>query len=62
MTLRVVEIRYDENGKSFLAFQGQTNEEAHEMNCRYREERDRAAARMLNEKFGRKNDETEKSN
>lgn len=58
MTLRLVQIRYDENGKSFLAFQGQTDEEAHEMNRRYREKIDRIAARIFSKAF-RGNEEKE---
>ncbi len=49
--LAVVEFRRDEDGKQFLALQGQSDEEAKEMNRQYREDRDRAAAKIFNEAF-----------
>ena len=45
--LRLVEIRYDKNGKSFVALQGQTDVAALDMNRKYREDRDRMAARIF---------------
>ena len=47
MSLRVIEVRYDDNGKSFLALQGQTDEEAQEYNRAELEIRDRAWAAAL---------------
>lgn len=45
--LRLVEIRYDAHGRPFVALQGQTDEEAREMNLKYCEARDRMAARIF---------------
>ncbi len=52
--LRVVEIRRDADGKSFIALMGQTDEGAHEMNREDLEKMHKAAARMLAEAFGTK--------
>lgn len=51
-TLRVVELRYDARGKQYIALQGQSDEEAKKMYREDREAKDRAAARILNERFG----------
>lgn len=51
MSLRVIEVRYDSDGKSFLALQGMTDEEAHEYNRAELEIRDRAWAAALVRKF-----------
>ena len=51
MSLRLIEVRYDANGKSFLALQGQTDEEAMEYNRAELEIRDRAWAAALARKF-----------
>ena len=45
--LRLVEIRYDSDGKSFMALQGQSDEEAHEANRKHKLEVDRMAARIF---------------
>ncbi len=47
MSLRLVEIRYKATGESFLALQGQTDEEAHEMNRNDLVLRDQMAARIF---------------
>ena len=53
--LRLVEIRKDRfTGKTFIALQGQTDEEAMEMNREDLEKMHKAAARVLNERFGTK--------
>lgn len=52
--LRVVEIRRDADGKSFIALMGQADEGAHEMNREDLEKMHKAAARMLAEAFGTK--------
>lgn len=49
--LAVVEFRHDAKGEPYLAFQGQSEEEAKEMNRRDQEERERIAARIFNEAF-----------
>jgi len=49
--LAVVEFRHDESGKRYLALQGQSEEEAKEMNRKDREDKDRAAAKIFNEAF-----------
>ena len=51
MSLRVIEVRYDKDGKSFLALQGQTDEEAKEYNRAELAIRDRAWAAALARKF-----------
>ena len=51
MSLRLIEVRYDSDGKSFLALQGQTDEEAQEYNRAELEIRDRAWAAALNRAF-----------
>jgi hypothetical protein len=51
VSLRVVQIRYDSNGKRFIALQGQTDEEAHEMNRKDLEKMHKAAAVVLNNRF-----------
>lgn len=53
MSLRVVEIRRDANGKQFMALQGQTNAEAREMEREWIEWRDKMAARIFREAFER---------
>lgn len=45
--LRLIEIRTDSAGKQFVALQGQTDEEAHEMGRKYREDRDKMAAAVF---------------
>ena len=54
--LKLVEFRRDANGKQFLAFQGQSDEEAHEMNRKDKEQqqilKERVAAEVLRKRFG----------
>lgn len=45
--LKAVQIRYDAKGNRFLALQGQSDEEAKEMNRKNLEERDRLAAEIF---------------
>ena len=49
--LQLVEIRYDKQGKSFLAFQGQSDGAAKEMNRKYIEQRDQIAAKIFRKAF-----------
>lgn len=49
--LRVTQIRYDANGKAFIALQGQTDEEAHEMNRKDMEMLNRAWAKALEKAY-----------
>jgi hypothetical protein len=51
IVLAVVEFRHDESGERYLALQGQSKEEAKEMNRKYKEDRDRIAARIFNDAF-----------
>ncbi len=51
--LKVVEIRRDAIGKQYLALQGQSEEEAKEMNRKDQAVRDKAAARIFNQAFFR---------
>lgn len=49
--LAVVVIRYDEDGKPFLALLGQTDEEAKEMNRLAMEAQSKAAAKIFEAAF-----------
>lgn len=50
--LKAVQIRYDAEGNRFLALQGQSDEEAKEMNRKDQEQHDRVAAEVLLKVFG----------
>ncbi len=47
--MRLVEIRTDDEGRQYMALQGQTDTEAMEMRRKYREARDIRAAKIFKE-------------
>lgn len=51
--LVVVQVRYDEDGKPFLALMGQTDEEAKEMNRLAMEAQTKAAAKIFEDAFNK---------